>query len=311
LIQLRFKNGFDFLVGHFIVLTKNKSALRRSPAMLEQIKSNLLEHLQQIIRERDPYLANGGHFLVKEYIRQEFNRLGQAESHFFEVKGRQFENIILKLNSELDNSPIVIGAHFDTVPGSPGADDNGSGIAVLLELAKIFRENPPQNYPIHLAAFDLEEYGFLGSRAYAKSLKKQQQSVRLMFSLEMLGYCDPSPGSQRYPTGLKYFYPATGDFIALVGNLETIPDLRKLSQTIRQTVPCEWLPVPLGGYPVPDTRRSDHVPFWDEGYNAIMVTDTADMRNPYYHSAKDTLETLDLDFLTQVCQGLAQAIQSL
>jgi aminopeptidase YwaD len=275
------------------------------------IKENLINHLNQIIRERDPYIANGGHFFIKEYIRQEFGNFGQVESHSFEIKGKQFENLILKLNNNLSNPPILISAHYDTVPGSPGADDNGSGVAVLLELARIFSAHLPQNYPIHLAAFDLEEYGLLGSRAYAKQLKEQKQPLRQMFSLEMLGYCDHRPNSQRYPAGLKYFYPSTGDFIALVGNIEATQDLRKLSQSIRQTVPCEWLPVPLKGYPIPDTRRSDHVPFWDLGYNAIMVTDTANMRNPYYHSPKDTLETLDLDFLTQVCQGLALAIQSL
>ncbi|PSF39563.1 peptidase M28 [Aphanothece hegewaldii CCALA 016] len=279
--------------------------------MTEIIKQNLINHLNQIIRERDPYIANGGHFFIKEYIRQEFRNFGHVESHPFIVKGKSFENIVLKLNPNLSNPLIVIGAHYDTVPGSPGADDNGSGVAVLLELARIFSENLPTNYPIQLVAFDLEEYGLLGSAAYAKQLKEQKQALRLMFSLEMLGYCDHRPNSQRYPAGLKYFYPSTGNFIALVGNIEATPDLRKLSQNIRQTVPCEWLPVPLKGYPIPDTRRSDHVPFWDLGYNAIMVTDTANMRNPYYHSPKDTLDTLDLDFLQKVCQGLALAIQSL
>lgn len=279
--------------------------------MLEEIKQNINHHLNQIIRERDPYVAKGGHFLIKEYIRQEFSIFGQVESHFFEIKGKSYENLVLKLNNNLSNPSILIGAHYDTVPGSPGADDNGSGVAVLLELARIFSEKPQQNYPIQFVAFDLEEYGLLGSRAYAKKLKEQQQPLRLMFCLEMLGYCDHRPNSQRYPAGLKYFYPSTGNFIALVGNIKATLDLRKLSQSIRQTVPCEWLPVPLRGYPIPDTRRSDHVPFWDLGYNAIMVTDTANMRNPYYHSPKDTLETLDLDFLTQVCQGLALAIQSL
>jgi aminopeptidase YwaD len=279
--------------------------------MSETIKQNLINHLKQIIRERDPYMAKGGHFYVREYIRQEFSKFGNVESHLFEVKGKSYQNLVLKLNSKSSDPPIVVGAHFDTVPGSPGADDNGSGIAVLLELARIFSEHPPQNHPIQLIAFDLEEYGLLGSRAYAKLLKQQKQPLRLMFSLEMLGYCDRRPNSQRYPTGLKYFYPPTGDFIALVGNLRAISDLRKLSQSIRQLVPCEWLPVPLNGYLVLDTRRSDHVPFWDFGYDAIMVTDTANLRNPYYHSPKDTLETLDLDFLTQVCQGLALAIQLL
>lgn len=132
-----------------------------------------------------------------------------------------------------------------------------------------------------------------------------------MISLEMLGYCDARPNTQRYPPGLKYFYPNRGNFIALIGNLRAIPDLMAFSRNFRQAnTPCEWLPVGLWGYVVPDTRRSDHAPFWDRGYRAIMVTDTANLRNPNYHSSRDTLETLDLEFLSRVCLGLKQAIKS-
>ncbi len=131
-----------------------------------------------------------------------------------------------------------------------------------------------------------------------------------MISLEMLGYCNHNPNSQSYPAGLKYFYPNSGNFIALIGTLRTVPDLINLSGKIRKSgQPCEWLPVPNRGLIVPDTRRSDHVPFWDNGYPAIMVTDTANMRNPHYHRESDRIETLDLDFLAGVCQGLVEAIR--
>ncbi|MCF3608349.1 M28 family peptidase [Planktothrix agardhii 1033] len=152
----------------------------------------------------------------------------------------------------------------------------------------------------------------MGSQHYAESLKQQNQSIRLMLSLEMLGYCNPNPNSQKYPPGLKYFYPNCGDYIALIGNLKTIPDLIRISRGIRQTkTPCQWLPVPNRGIMVPDTRRSDQVPFWDLGYAAIMVTDTANLRNPHYHQPTDTLETLDLDFLAGVCQGLLAGLRRL
>jgi Zn-dependent M28 family amino/carboxypeptidase len=133
-----------------------------------------------------------------------------------------------------------------------------------------------------------------------------------MISLEMLAYCKNNPNSQSYPAGLKYFYPNCGNFIALIGNLRTVRDMINLSGKIRKSgQPCEWLLVQNRGLVVPDTRRSDRVPFWDNDYPAIMVTDTANMRNPHYHQASDRIETLDLDFLGGVCQGLIEAIRHL
>lgn len=278
----------------------------------DNICHNLQNHLEQIVRQRDPYFAMGGHFYVREYIRQEFAKFGTVQTHNFNVRGKCHQNLILHLetNSHTSNKPpILIGAHYDTVPGSPGADDNGTGIAVLLELAKYFSAVAAE-FPLRFVAFDMEEYGLLGSQAYAALLQQEQQPLRLMISLEMLGYCDARPNTQRYPPGLKYFYPNRGNFIALIGNLKAIPDLMAFSRNFRQiNAPCEWLPVGLWGYVVPDTRRSDHAPFWDRGYRAIMVTDTANLRNPNYHSSRDTLETLDLEFLSRVCLGLKQAIK--
>ncbi|MGK7943733.1 MAG: M28 family peptidase [Microcystaceae cyanobacterium] len=274
------------------------------------LKQQLTQHLKQIVRPRDPYLGEGGHFYVKEYLRTELQQWGDVQSQGFEVKGRHHENLILSLpalNTSSAINPILIGAHYDTVPNSPGADDNGTGLAVLLELARFFQEYPC-HFPLQFVAFDLEEYGLWGSKAYVNSLEENKQKVRLMLSLEMLGYCDQSLNSQVYPTGLKYFYPSTGNFIALVSNFNTIFDVRKLSQPIRRFVPCEWLTVPLNGQFVADTRLSDHSPFWDAGSPALMVTDTANLRNPYYHTDRDRLETLDLDFLTKVCLGLMESI---
>jgi aminopeptidase YwaD len=279
--------------------------------MTDDLRIRLTQHLEQIVRERNPFFSSQGHFYVREYLRQELGKWGEVESHFFQFQGKSYENLILDLPKNSQQAPILIGAHYDTVPGSPGADDNGTGLAVLLELARFFSQQPA-NYPIRLVAFDLEEYGLLGSIAYAEKLKQNQQALRLMLSLEMLGYCNPNAHSQKYPAFLEYFYPSTGDFIALIGNIKTFQDLKILSRIMRENqTPCEWLPVILGGYLVPDTRRSDHSPFWSRGYPAMMVTDTANMRNPYYHSSRDTIATLDLNFLTRVCQGLCCALQFL
>ena len=285
------------------------------------LKERLHTHLTEIVRDRDPYLASAGHFYVQQYIRQQLEQWGRVETHEFQVRGKTHHNLILNLPAVSPPSqggdtagglpPILIGAHYDAVPGTPGADDNATGVVVLLELARVFATEPLK-YPVRIVAFDMEEYGMLGSDQYAADLKQQQQPLRLMLSLEMLGYCNPAPNSQRYPAGLQYFYPDRGNFIALIGNLPTIPDLIKLSRSIRQAgTPSEWLPVPNKGLIVPQTRLSDHSPFWDRGYRAMMVTDTAFMRNPHYHQPSDTIETLDLDFLTGVCRGLAIGIRSL
>ncbi|MEG4043599.1 M20/M25/M40 family metallo-hydrolase [Microcoleus sp. Pol17_C1] len=278
------------------------------------LKERLHSHLIQIVRDRNPYLASEGHFYAQQYIREQLAQWGTVEIDDFAVRGRIHHNFILDLPPsdpavKKRLPPIVIGAHYDTVPGSPGADDNATGVAVLLELARDIASGPLK-YPVQLVAFDMEEYGCLGSRHHAAKYKQQQKSIRLMISLEMLGYCNHNPNSQSYPAGLKYFYPNSGNFIALIGNLRTVPYLINLSGKIRKSgQPCEWLPVPNRGLIVPDTRRSDHVPFWDNGYPAIMVTDTANMRNPHYHRESDRIETLDLGFLAGVCQGLVEAIR--
>ena len=286
------------------------------------LQQSLENHLRQIVRERDPYLASGGHFFVKEYIRQQLEQWGKVETHEFEVKGNKYQNLILNLTSSQNQNlpPILIGAHYDAVPGTPGADDNATGVAVLLELASAFATNLPR-FPIQLVAFDLEEclifedekYCLSGSRAYADYLYQQKQPLRLMLSLEMLGYCNRSNNSQQYPADfLKYFYPNQGDFIALVGNLKTFLDLIRLDKKIRHSgTPCRWLVAPNNGNLIDATRRSDHSPFWDRGYRAMMVTDTAFLRNPHYHQPSDTIDTLDLDFLTSVCKSLIVAIQNL
>ena len=272
----------------------------------------LTQHLERLVIERNPYYASAGHLFAREYIRSHFAKFGEVLTHDFEVNGNIHQNLILQIAAKdrKQRSPLIIGAHYDTVAGCVGADDNGSGVAVLLELATYFSENPVK-YPIQLIAFDMEEYGLLGSTAYADKLKHENQKIRLMISLEMLGYCDRTPNSQHYPAGLDKFYPNTSDFIGLIGSIPTIPDLIHLQHHMKSVVPCEWLPAGWRGLAIPSTRLSDHAPFWDAGYKALMITDTAFMRNPHYHKSSDRLETLDLEFLTQVCRGLITGVANL
>lgn len=282
----------------------------------ETLKSSLQEHLSQIVRDRNPYLAAAGHFFAREYIREHFAQWGVVETHAFQVRGQPYQNLSLSLPASKPDSAkrpaILVGAHFDTVPNSPGADDNASGVAVLLELAAALAQMERRS-PIQLVAFDMEEYGMLGSASYAAHLRAQQTPLRLMLSLEMLGYRTDAPNSQSYPPGLAAFYPNRGNFIALVGNWRTTPDIIRLSQAIWRwgSVSCRWLPAGRRGKLVPATRLSDHSPFWDLGYPAMMVTDTAFLRNPHYHQPSDRLDTLDLDFMAGIGRGLIHSLARL
>jgi Zn-dependent M28 family amino/carboxypeptidase len=281
--------------------------------LLDSLQDNLYRHLTHLVRDRDPYLATGGYFYVREYIREHLQQWGEVITQEFTYRGQTHQNLILDLPGRGDRHrpAILVGAHYDAVPGTPGADDNASGVAVLLELARCWHEQPTR-HPMRLVAFDLEEYGLLGSQHYATELRAQGQDLRLMLSLEMLGYCDTTPNSQRYPTGLQYIYPNQGNYIALVGNLPTTPDLIRLSQAMHQAgVRSRWLPAGMQGKLVPASRLSDHAPFWDQGYRALMVTDTAFLRNPHYHQPSDRLETLDLKFMAGICQGLAHGLRPL
>ena len=278
-----------------------------------ELKQRLYNHLTQIVRPRDPYLNTGGHFLVREYIRQFFAEYGEVETHEFKFNGKTHQNLILNLNSasNADLPPILIGAHYDAVPGTLGADDNATGVAVLLEMVEVFAANPLK-YPVRLVAFDLEEYGLLGSMAYAKHLKNEGQKLRLMLSLEMLGYCNDAKGTQTYPDLIKPFYSDRANFIALVGNLSAMGDMLRLRQHMQKHgTPIEVLPDPSAGKLVPMTAFSDHSSFWEQKYRAIMVTDTAMLRNPNYHKASDTIASLDLDFLTNNCKSLIAALKTM
>lgn len=277
-----------------------------------ELQARLKGHLEEIVRDRHPYFSSGGHFYVQQYLCEQFRQWGKLETHEFDFSGNQHTNYILNVAPAKPSSkpPILLAAHYDGVPGTPGADDNATGVAVLLELMREFAQNPPP-VPLRFVAFDLEEYGMLGSDAYVKELRKKKEKIRLMFSLEMLGYCSYEPDSQEYPPGLENLYPNAGNYIAFISNLITMPDARFFSRQMQDSgTPSEWLSVPFSGKNLSATRLSDHSPFWDQGYKAIMVTDTSFLRNPHYHQPSDTLDTLDLDFLTGVCEGLIAGLRN-
>ncbi|HLS87388.1 MAG TPA: M28 family peptidase [Burkholderiales bacterium] len=209
---------------------------------------------------------------------------------------------------------IVVGAHYDTVEGSPGADDNASGIAGLIEIARLLRPRQRRR-TVKLVAFANEEAPFfltdeMGSTVYAQAARRRGDDVRLMLSLEMLGFYVEARGSQAYPPFLKWLYPDRGNFIALVSNLPSRRALGALVRAFRESsdFPAERLASPAS---VPGVGLSDHASFWRAGYPGVMVTDTAFYRYPHYHLATDTPDRLRYPEMARVVEGLAQAIQRL
>jgi hypothetical protein len=206
---------------------------------------------------------------------------------------------------------ILLTAHYDTVPGSPGADDNASAIAVALETARLLGNRPtPCN--LELAFFDLEERGLLGSLAFTAEPANLSQLLGVI-NLEMLGYACYTPGCQKYPENLPIAtLPDRGDFIGVVGDQEHLPLLNAFQTAAKSDLPSViTLPVPFKGLLTPDVLRSDHAPFWAKNIGAVMVGDTANFRNPHYHQPSDTPDTLDLSFLTGSAQLVVNATSAL
>lgn len=252
------------------------------------------------------------------FIEAEMRSLGYAvESQVYKSDGADVRNLIAEHPGRDGGTPcIVLGAHYDTVPGTPGADDNASGVAGVLELARLLKDSPTKR-TLKFVAFAHEEppyfyTGRMGSRQYAKTLREQKLDVLLMFSLEMIGYAGESY-HQSYPfLFLRRLlgYPKNGNFVGLVSNLRTMQLLRVVREVMRKecSIGVESLSAP--GF-LPPMFLSDHSSFWRYRYPAMMVTDTAFMRNPNYHLPTDTDSTINYRFLAEVVSGVYSAVLAL
>jgi Zn-dependent M28 family amino/carboxypeptidase len=269
--------------------------------------------LEVIVGERSPFSGRRHLANVENFIEKQLASYGlKVENDYFSYRGTNFRNIVGRSSAQRAASLIILGAHFDSVPGTPGADDNASGVAVLLEAARLLSRARLRS-EVLFCAFNLEELNMIGSSSFAKKLKSAGAKVDAMVSLEMVGYTDSRPGSQKYPIGLSAFYPDRGDFIGVIGNWNSASLLRRFARQMRQVrgLPVETLSVPGNGGLIPAVRLSDHSPFWDAGYPALMVTDTSFFRNPHYHGSTDTLETLNLDFMAKICEGVIRGVVGL
>lgn len=254
-------------------------------------------------------------YLAGEYVRAQFRQAGADVSvQEYEVGGVTYRNIIAHFGPK-EGALLVIGAHYDSFEDTPGADDNASGVAGLIELARLLAQKPQQR-PIELVAYTLEEPPFfrtedMGSARHAQLLRQQGRQVELMLSLEMIGYFSDQPGSQVYPIpALGLAYTDRGNFLALVGDFGDFGKMRRVKSLV---LGAGSLPVLSINAPplIPGIDFSDHLNYWAAGFPAMMVTDTAFNRNREYHMRRDTADRLDYARMAQVVQGVYAVTQGL
>jgi Zn-dependent M28 family amino/carboxypeptidase len=286
---------------------------------MEETRERLHQHIRELtvaIGERSVFLpANLKR--TETYIESVFRGMGLPVTlDTYPYQNTTVANVIATLDfGDHPTRCLVVGAHYDSVMGTVGADDNASAVAVLLETARWLAAQlgkAPLDLRVSFVAFALEEppvfaTRYMGSRVYAKRAKKTGERIDGMICLEMVGYTCKQPGCQRYPLPLMFRkYPREGNFIGVVGNFGSRAFTRSIAQAFRRNpdLPVVTLTVPFSGWLLPSVRLSDHSPFWDQGYEAVMVTDTAFFRNPYYHSAADTIDKLDFHFMAELVESL-------
>lgn len=239
---------------------------------------------------------------------------GRVSSEPYTAGGASYRNVIATFGPDSEER-LVIGAHYDAAQGAPGADDNASGVAGLLELAAWLGEHPPP-MRVDLVGYTLEEpphfrRSTMGSKVHARGLREQGVKVRAMISIESIGYFSDAPDSQRYPVAaLRLRYPSEGNFIAVVGRTdqgELVDRVHRALGTV-SGLSSESLAAPRN---LQGVDFSDHASYWDEGYPAVMVTDTALFRNPHYHTPTDTWDTLDYERMAKVVRGVQCAVEAL
>ena len=294
---------------------KRKKAMIDIEQTIERLKAHL-ETLTVTIGERSVRLPENLN-RTAEYIQSFYDEIGvSVHMEPYDYPGFQVANIVAEISSDSNPSgQFVLGAHYDSVSGTVGADDNASAVAVQLETArqlKILSRQENLNLTVKFVSFALEEppvYNtrYMGSRVYARKARKEKEKIDGMICLEMVGYTCNEPGCQRFPFPLRFFgYPNEGNFIGIVGNFKSGGFTSALMKAFQKNLelPVVKLKVPLNGWILPSVRLSDHASFWDEGYKAVMITDSAFFRNPNYHLSSDTMETLDYRFMAELVESL-------
>lgn len=286
---------------------------------IRRIKKNLYEHVNVLSRqigERNSYkydsLQRAHHYISTVMKKSSF----QVKDLGFGYQKFIFTNIEAeKIGNTHPEEIIVIGAHYDTVIGTPGADDNASGVATLLEFIRLF-DDYDNKRTLRLVAFTLEEPPFhgtpqMGSYVYAKRCSDRRERIIAMFSLEMLAYYSNKRKTQKYPNSeMARQYTDKGNFISIVSNEDSGAVGEKICREIKNhsAVPAVFL---VAHPSIPGVNLSDHDSFWSFGYKALMITDTAFYRNPNYHKAGDTIDTLNFKYFSKMVGALYYAFRQL
>jgi Zn-dependent M28 family amino/carboxypeptidase len=311
------------LVGYLVMINVKPRGIR--PAMgekghteIELLERALMHHVRILggmIGERGlqrPQALRA----AAEYIRQVWSGLGfTVGEEGFAVAGQPCANLVVEQKGiRRPEAVVLVGAHYDSVFGSPGADDNATGIAILLEMSRALKQEPLSR-TVRLVAFVNEEPPYfmteqMGSRQHAREARRRGEDIVAMFSLESLGYYSNVVGSQRYPFPFGAFYPRTGNFLAAVGNL---PSRGLVGNFLRHFMAVSDFPVEgiaTFGW-IPGVNWSDHWSFWKEGYPALMLTDTAPFRYPEYHGSRDTPERINAREFARVALGIIHAVRGM
>ncbi len=253
---------------------------------------------------------------ARAFLSQRLSEAGyQVMQYPFEARGGTAVNLVVERRGTLAPEEIlIVGAHYDTARGTPGANDDATGVAAVLELARIFAAKPTAQ-TLRFVLFANEEPPYfqsedMGSLVYARSCVARREQIVGMLALESLGHFTSEPGSQRFPWPLGHLYPDAGDFVAFVGNLSSRSLVREVVRRFREraTIPSEGLSAPAV---IEGVGWSDHWSFWQADYRALMVTDTAIFRDPAYHQAFDTAERVHYGALARVVDGLVGVIDGL
>jgi len=283
-----------------------------------ELAGRLSEHVRYLsvtIGERNIHRA-GSLQATTDYLCSNLAQAGYAVSDKpYAVDGHVVNNLEAQLvGSDGAAGVVVVGAHYDSVAGTVGADDNASGVAATLELARMLQGSKLRR-TVRFMLFVNEEPPYfqteqMGSLVYARELRRAGVPVSAMISLEMLGFYSDAPSSQKYPAPLSMFYPSRGDFIGFVGNTESRDLVRQATRRFREATqfPSEGVAAPAS---LPGVGWSDQWSFWQQGYPAIMITDTALFRNPYYHTPLDTTDKVDFGKMARVVDGFRSVVVSL
>jgi hypothetical protein len=324
--RLWFYGGLSVLIAGFAVYTTDMPGVRYSAALpvaspeVRQLSASLRAHVVALAETVGERRVNHGPSLEKarNYLSEfagELARNGRFAVRLEDVgsDGSHAQNVVLDLPGR-STDLIVVGAHYDSAVGSPGADDNASGVASTLELARLLGSQRFET-SLRFVLFANEEPPYfqnpgMGSIAHARACRQRGETIAAMLSLESIGYFSDAPGSQRYPWPVGLLYPDRGDFVAFVGNLPSRSLVRRAIGSFRAGVqfPSEGAALPAG---IPGVGWSDHWSFWESGYPAVMVTGTAVYRNPNYHHGSDRVATVDYERLARVTLGLRRVIEDL